>query len=162
MTSKSLLLNLPLAIVSVLSGLWLLANLQPEPAKPQRRSRDAAPEGETSTILPPPPEPASSSQKPSKWRDRVGSGVVESAWETLCGSILQEVRNRPNFPPTSKLPKTLRQSQCSHGKAAVRAEVVMFCTCEYRWQRQALHVLCIRFTTCAVLACYMLHHQHGM
>ncbi len=29
----------------------------------------------------------------NKWRERVQAPVVELAWETLCGSILQEVRS---------------------------------------------------------------------
>jgi hypothetical protein len=39
--------------------------------------------------LPLPPTPANKSG--DKWREQVGSPVVEDAWETLCGSIIQEV-----------------------------------------------------------------------
>ena len=37
------------------------------------------------------PAPAAK-QDGSRWRDKVRAPVVEQAWETLCGSILQEVR----------------------------------------------------------------------
>ena len=38
------------------------------------------------------PVPPSPTAKPdTRWREQVGSTVVEHAWETLCGSIIQEV-----------------------------------------------------------------------
>ena len=36
----------------------------------------------------------------SKWRERVQAPVVELAWETLCGSILQEVRPGTQWEPS--------------------------------------------------------------
>ncbi len=36
--------------------------------------------------------PPTAKQDGTRWRDKVRAPVVEQAWETLCGSILQEVR----------------------------------------------------------------------
>ena len=83
-------------------AVWVATHFQIEPADPQKKkrrgqSRDSQ-ENVRSSV---PPTPFASileglpgkASKPGKsWREQVQSAVVESAWETLCGSILQEVR----------------------------------------------------------------------
>ena len=102
-TSHSLLLNLPIAVALIVLAIWTATQFQIEPANPQKKKRRGSVESShASQQKPVPPTPFASvleglpsgAAKPGKsWREQVGSAVVESAWETLCGSILQEVRN---------------------------------------------------------------------
>ena len=108
-TSTNLLFNLPVATGLIVLAVWVATHFQIEPAESQKKkrrgqSRDSQ-ENVTSSV---PPTPFASilgglpgkASKPGKsWREEVQSPVVESAWETLCGSILQEV-NEPYFATT--------------------------------------------------------------
>lgn len=101
MTSTNLLFNLPVAVGLIVLAVWVATHFQIEPAEPQKKkrrgqSRDSQ-ENVRSSV---PPTPFASlleglsgkAAKPGKsWREQVKSPVVENAWETLCGSILQEV-----------------------------------------------------------------------
>jgi len=97
-TSKLLWLNIPFACL-VVFGLHWLSSLVDIRAKQngypslQKRfncfSEESSPELPSFT-LPVPPTPSNKSG--DKWREQVGSPLVEHAWETLCGSIVQEVR----------------------------------------------------------------------
>ena len=96
-TSKLLWLNMPVAAAAVL-GLHWLSSLVDIRAKhnghPARKGRfsfseESSPDS-PSFALPVPPLPANKSG--DKWREQVGSPLVEHAWETLCGSIVQEVK----------------------------------------------------------------------
>lgn len=102
-TSHSLLLNLPIAMALIVLAIWLATHFQIEPATPQKKKRRGnGLEGQEGQQGRTPPTPFASildslagaaSKSGKSWRDQVGSPVVESAWETLCGSILQEVRH---------------------------------------------------------------------
>lgn len=92
--SNSLWLNLPLAACAVVGVRWLSlqvdvrARADSLAAQRRRRSKGA--------MRQPLPAPLAPSGKPdSWWRQQVGSPVVERAWETLCGSIVQEARSPP-------------------------------------------------------------------
>jgi len=104
-TSHSLLLNLPLAVALIVLALWGATHLHIQAAGPPKKKRRSAAElaqeggGEApARAVPPTPFaslpdgiPGSASKAGRKWREQVASPVVESAWETLCGSIIQEV-----------------------------------------------------------------------
>ena len=104
-TSKLLWLNIPLALL-VVFGLHWLSSLVDIRAKQNsshsfkrrfnRFSEDSSP---GSPHHNPPVPPAPSSKSGDKWREQVGSPLVEHAWETLCGSIVQEVA--PSLSPQS-------------------------------------------------------------
>ena len=91
MTSKQAWVNLPVAVLVIGAVCWLVMQLdiQPVAAKPRRRRGYGAEEGGDDAYQIPAAQPGA---KPEvKWRDQVRSPVVEHAWETLCGSIIQEV-----------------------------------------------------------------------
>lgn len=90
--SNSLWLNLPLAACAVVGVRWLSLQVdvraRADSLAAQRRRRSKG------VVRQPLPAPLAPSGKPdSWWRQQVGSPVVERAWETLCGSIVQEARS---------------------------------------------------------------------
>ena len=96
-TSKLLWLNIPIAIAVVLGLHWLssLVDIRAKhnghPARRRRFSRfseDSSPDSPSFRLPVPPPQ---ANKSGDKWREQVGSPLVEHAWETLCGSIVQEV-----------------------------------------------------------------------
>lgn len=96
-TSKSLWFNIPLALTAVAALYWLSLQVDIRARKNgaaaylrrrgRKESEDYGPNAATYTASVPPP----SNKSDNKWREQVGSPVVEHAWETLCGSIIQEV-----------------------------------------------------------------------
>ena len=123
-TSHSLLLNIPIAAALIVLAIWLATHFQIEPATTQKKKwrsqKENAQEGRHTTILPTPfaplPEgvPGSSSKSGRNWREQVASPLVENAWETLCGSILQEVDSCPKCISTSSITIHLRASHAHH------------------------------------------------
>ena len=97
-TSKLLWLNIPIAFVVIFGIYWLSSlvdiraksNAYPSLRKRLNRFSEESNPDSPHFTLPVPPTPANKSG--DKWREQVGSPVVEHAWETLCGSIIQEVR----------------------------------------------------------------------
>lgn len=96
-TSKCLWINIPVALVAMAGLYWLSAQVEIRSRKRGRhglhRGHGKASEEEdpgTPSYTPLTP-PVPSSKTDNKWREQVGSSVVEHAWETLCGSIIQEV-----------------------------------------------------------------------
>ncbi|EFN59116.1 hypothetical protein CHLNCDRAFT_137916 [Chlorella variabilis] len=90
-TSTSLLGNVPLALVALLSLRWLFARLERQQrarllaARAGRAwRRDLPPATPAPTFVPP------SGAKPDAWRKFVRAPVVEEAWVRFCGSIVQE------------------------------------------------------------------------
>ena len=91
-TSSRFLLNVPLAavVVGAICLLWTEAGEGAVNASKAlgmngwRHRRDAS-GGAAWQPLP------TAKQDSTRWRDKVRAPVVEQAWETLCGSILQEV-----------------------------------------------------------------------
>lgn len=84
-------LNLPLAGAAVVGVRWLSLRVEErvraDSGAEQRRRRGRG--GGRQPL----PAPLAPSGKPDTWwRQQVGSPVVERAWETLCGSIVQEAR----------------------------------------------------------------------
>ena len=96
-TSKLLWLNIPIAFMVVFGIYWLSSlvdiraksNAYPSLRKRLNRFSEESNPDSPHFTLPVPPTPANKSG--DKWREQVGSPVVEHAWETLCGSIIQEV-----------------------------------------------------------------------
>ena len=84
-------MNLPLAAVLVASAYWLALQLSDQ-GHDQRRARPQharLSDRHAEFVL---PVTASTGNKPEgKWKEQVGSPVVVHAWETLSGSIVQEV-----------------------------------------------------------------------
>jgi hypothetical protein len=95
--TTSLWSNVPLALLAVaLARLWLPPPTPPDATAGHRRLRvriapetAAAAPGDPDPLPQPTPQPQ---PRPNRWRSYVRSPVVESAWETLCGAIIQEVR----------------------------------------------------------------------
>ncbi len=89
-TSKSFWLNLPLAALLVGSAYWLFFQVNDrakEQSKPKRaKSIDAAADFAF------PAAPPSGNKPEGKWKEQVNSPMVVEAWETLSGSIVQEVQ----------------------------------------------------------------------
>ena len=96
-TSKLLWLNIPTAIAVVLGLHWLssLVDIRAKhnghPARRRRFSRFSEESGPDSPSFALPVPPPQANKSGDKWREQVGSPLVEHAWETLCGSIVQEV-----------------------------------------------------------------------
>ena len=106
-TSKLLWLNIPIAFVAVFGIYWLSSlvdiraksNAYPSLRKRINRfSEESNPDSPHFTLLVP---PTSANKSGDKWREQVGSPVVEHAWETLCGSIIQEVRALDSSGPAT-------------------------------------------------------------
>lgn len=94
-TSTSTLGNLPLALVLLVAARLLLAAQGP-PGKDgrlgvRRRERDEAGEEPQRAVQFAALASTSSSVRSDRWREYVRSPVVEHAWETFCGSIVQQV-----------------------------------------------------------------------
>ena len=101
-TSSSCVLNLPLALLVVAALLYARAEQQ------RRRSEAGSGTRSRKGDLRGEPEAAEAGKgragaggptsaaaaNPDRWRQQVQSTVVAAAWETLCGSIVQEVRVR--------------------------------------------------------------------
>jgi hypothetical protein len=108
-TSAYIWCNLPVALVAVLGLRWLHLNtdirfrggaaaFRRAPAAGERLraaggERQSAPGALAEPAWPPVP-PAAAAKSDGRWRDAVRAPLVEHAWETLCGSIVQEVRSR--------------------------------------------------------------------
>jgi hypothetical protein len=119
-TSASLWVNFPLALGFVGGLYWLSLQVDirarsgsaPQPAL-RRRGRKWSDDGACESPKFTAPVPPSPSTKPdNRWREQVGSPVVEHAWETLCGSIIQEV--------CSALCPGSKQHACMHARPAAR------------------------------------------
>ena len=88
--SHSVVCNLPLALAAVIAVRWLLLRTE-ERCRAQAARRhlrdtvDAVPGVPPAALASQPPPPGPS----RNWRGLVQSPVVEHAWETLCGSIVQ-------------------------------------------------------------------------
>jgi hypothetical protein len=93
-------------------ALWCAAHLEIQAAGgPNKKRRSTAEASLEEGVLPsrnvpatpfaslPEGIPGGASKGGRKWREQVASPVVESAWETLCGSIIQEVGLGYNFGP---------------------------------------------------------------
>mmetsp|Transcript_13710 Transcript_13710/g.41406 ORF Transcript_13710/g.41406 Transcript_13710/m.41406 type:complete len:1265 (+) Transcript_13710:304-4098(+) len=131
-TSGRFWLNLPLAAVAV-GGFCLLwvqacegaagsggkANGSNEGGWKHRRAASGVPGGQAA--------PAAK-QDGMRWRDKVRAPVVEQAWETLCGSILQEFVYDAWFgcmSPDREFPAEIRRAlNCAFGELAVRSRRV--------------------------------------
>ncbi len=89
-TSKSFWLNLPLAGLLVASAYWLFVQVSDrakDQAKPRHvKAADSAPVNFAFPVAPP-----SGNKAEGKWKEQVNSPMVVQAWETLSGSIVQEV-----------------------------------------------------------------------
>ena len=90
---------MPLALAAVAGLYWLSLQVEIRARsigtsafyrRGRKESEEFGSEGATYTASVPPP---ASNKSDTKWREQVGSPVVEHAWETLCGSIIQEVRH---------------------------------------------------------------------
>lgn len=96
-TSNSLWLNFPLAVAAVAGLYWLSlqvdirAHANGSSTAARLRGRKWSEDGCETPHFTAPVPPAPSSKPDNRWREQVGSPVVEHAWETLCGSIIQEV-----------------------------------------------------------------------
>lgn len=96
-TSTSLVGNLPLALLAVVTVRWAFLKLERQQRACLRAARQEARgwrrEGGGGEALPPSPfgVPASAA-RPEAWRKFVRAPVVEEAWARFCGSIVQEVR----------------------------------------------------------------------
>lgn len=88
-TSKSFWLNLPLAVVLLASGYWLLNQIS-ESTKQQSKPVRAKPVSPAAAFAFP-VAPASGNKPEGKWKEQVNSPMVVQAWEALSGSIVQEV-----------------------------------------------------------------------
>lgn len=130
-TSHSLLINLPIAAFLIVLALWVATHFQIEPVTPQKpRRRGGVVEAHGSQHGRVPATPfaavleglAEAGTKAGKsWQEQVGSGVVESAWETLCGSILQEVRNATCTSLSSWEVSCLRSGICYQWQQSIAA-----------------------------------------
>jgi hypothetical protein len=102
-TSSSCWANLPFALLALLALRWLL--VQADTARRlsmlghgrERRLRADAANDAPPRAVQFAAQPGSSSSRPDSWRDYVKSPVVEHAWESLCGSIVQEVNDGRSF-----------------------------------------------------------------
>lgn len=89
-TSQYMWANLPIAVALVAVGTWIFLHVDIQaknlPGKAGRRRGLFAGMGEDA------PSSGLTGHRAdgNKWRERVQAPVVELAWETLCGSILQE------------------------------------------------------------------------
>lgn len=95
-TSSNALLNLPLALVAVFGVRWLIAQLDTAQHQPRQRRRFAselhALDVFGELMSPTSPKPAPRPPPVDKdWRAMVQADLVATAWEKLCGSIIQEV-----------------------------------------------------------------------
>ena len=99
-TSRSLWLNLPTALIVIFSAVWACSHFNIELSGSQKSRRqgltidqdqqtksDGVPQSPFESIF-----GRLTSKAGKHWREDVKSPVVEEAWETLCGSIIQEVR----------------------------------------------------------------------
>ncbi len=88
-TSSHLWLNIPISVAVVAALAWAILCRDGGDARPSSsnwRSRRASGAGGDWKL------PGGGPQKPdARWRDKVKAPLVEHAWETLCGSIIQEV-----------------------------------------------------------------------
>lgn len=96
-TSSNALLNLPLALLAILSVRWLIAQLGvTQHSQPRQRrvfaSDIPALDVFAELVAPTSPKPAPRPPPTDKdWRAMVQADLVATAWEKLCGSIIQEV-----------------------------------------------------------------------
>ena len=100
-TSTNLLFNLPVAIGLIVLAIWVATHFQIELAELQKKKRRGQARDSQENVrssVPPTPFaslldglPGKAAKGAKSWREQVKSPVVESAWEILCGSILQEV-----------------------------------------------------------------------
>ncbi|CAL8462775.1 g2308 [Coccomyxa elongata] len=95
-TSKCLWLNIPLALATVAGLYWLSLQVDIRARsiggsafqkRGRKQSEEDMADAASFTASVPPPV---SNKSDNKWREQVASPVVEHAWETLCGSIIQE------------------------------------------------------------------------
>ena len=70
-----------------------------------------------------PAPPAPSSKPDNRWREQVGSPVVEHAWETLCGSIIQEVSAWETLGNPARAQPAPETAHASAGKTAVQRKL---------------------------------------
>ena len=88
-TSKSFWLNIPVAGFLIASGYWLFVQVSDkaaEQAKPKAHKH-----AEPAAAFAFPTAPPSGNKSEGKWKEQVNSPMVVQAWETLSGSIVQEV-----------------------------------------------------------------------
>ena len=94
-TSASMVLNLPVALGTVLGVHWLISKTEDRISKWHQERVSQASGGAGSADGP--AKPSSDAHKRRRasehaWKARVKAPVAEHAWETLCNSIVQEVR----------------------------------------------------------------------
>jgi hypothetical protein len=95
----------PLALTTVAGLYWLSLQVEIRARsngasafyrRGRKQSEDDGAEAASYSASVPPPL---SNKSDNKWREQVGSPVVEHAWETLCGSIIQEVHIHMSMLP---------------------------------------------------------------
>ena len=96
---------MPLALTTVAGLYWLSLQVEIRARsngasafyrRGRKQSEDDGAEAASYSASVPPPL---SNKSDNKWREQVGSPVVEHAWETLCGSIIQEVHIHMSMLP---------------------------------------------------------------
>jgi len=134
--SRSVFINFIIILsVAVVSRIYRESNPQTLAAGRTRRkhrhlrfSTDNPPSAEHSSLPHLPPSSQASPKDHYKWRDNVRSTVVEHAWETLCGSIVQEFIYDTWYhylSPDKEFPAEIRKIlNHAFGRLAVRARKI--------------------------------------
>ncbi|KAK9807024.1 hypothetical protein WJX72_010915 [[Myrmecia] bisecta] len=130
-TSAYIWLNLPIAILLIGGLRWVLVQLDIRTRKAAATAKDTAKKQQQQLLEEhsPAPHRTQSSAKPdNRWREQVSAPVVEHAWETLCGSILQEFVYDMWYAvltPDREFPKEIRRIlNSAFGEMAARGRKV--------------------------------------